>query len=38
MLRITFYNPEYTTAEIQEHNPFNQFIMTKDGFIIPRDT
>lgn len=37
MLRIDFFNPEFTTAEIQKQNPLNLFTMTDNGFIIPKD-
>lgn len=37
MFRIDFFNPEFTTESIQEQNPLNQFTVTKEGLIIPKD-
>ena len=38
MLRIDFFNPEFTTGKIQKQNPLNILTVTNDGFIIPKDT
>ncbi len=37
MFKIDFFNPEFTTKSVQDQNPLNQFAVTKDGFIIPKD-
>lgn len=37
MLKIDFFNPEFTTKRIQEQNPLNKYVMTENGFIIPKD-
>jgi len=37
MLKIDFFNPEFTTKRIQEQNPLNKYVMTQNGFIIPKD-
>ena len=38
MLRIDFFNPEFTTERIQKQNPLNTLTVTNHGFIIPKDT
>ena len=38
MLRIDFFNPEFTTGKIQKQNPLNTLTVTNHGFIIPEDT
>jgi hypothetical protein len=38
MLKIDFFNPAFTTASIQKHNPLNLLTMTDNGFIVPIDT
>ena len=37
MLKIDFFNPEFTTERIQEENPLNTLTVTGDGLIVPRD-
>jgi hypothetical protein len=37
MFKIDFFNPEFTTRRIQADNPLNEFAVTEDGFIVPRE-
>jgi len=37
MFRIDFFNPEFTTGSIQKQNPLNQFMVTEEGLIVPKD-
>ena len=37
MLKIDFFNPEFTTRKIREQNPLNKLVVTEDGLIVPRD-
>jgi len=37
MFKIDFFNPQYTTQKNQERNPLNKMLMTKSGFIVPKD-
>jgi len=37
MFKINFFNLEYTSQKIQEWNPLNKVVMTKEGFIVPKD-
>ena len=38
MLRVDFFNPEFTIERIQKQNPLNTLTVTNHGFIIPKDT
>lgn len=38
MLKIDFFNPEFTTDGIQEQNPLNRLTLTNDGLVVPRET
>ena len=38
MLRVDFFNPEFTTERIQKQNHLNTLTVTNHGFIIPKDT
>jgi len=38
MLRVDFFNSEFTTERIQKQNPLNTLTVTNHGFIIPKDT
>jgi hypothetical protein len=38
MLKIDFFNPEFTTERIQEENPLNRLEMTNDGLIVLKET
>ena len=37
MFRIDFFNPEFTTRNVQDQNPLNQLTTTEEGLIIPKD-
>ncbi len=37
MLKIDFFNPEFTTEALQKENPLNKLRVTEEGFIIPKD-
>ena len=36
MFRIDFFNPEFTSRNIQSQNPLSQFTVTNEGIIVPK--
>jgi len=37
MLKLGYYDSEFSTKKMKENNPFNNLVMV-DGFIVPLDT